>query len=98
MNKASAVRYIKARLMNAALEEKDKAYTDLRNSQLRTGDRSEKVRSYNYKENRVSEHRLNKNFQLDQFLNGRLQPAVEQLRLEETRKKLAAYAKELAAR
>ncbi|CAK0908541.1 unnamed protein product [Prorocentrum cordatum] len=56
MNKASAIRYIKARLMNAALEERDKAYSNLRSAQMGTGDRSEKVRSYNYKENRVSEH------------------------------------------
>lgn len=50
---------------------------DERRSQVGTGDRSEKIRTYNFKDNRVTDHRLNQNFSLEQILEGDLDKMIE---------------------
>ena len=50
-----------------------------RKSQVGTGDRSMRVRTYNFPQNRVSDHRIGENFSLEQVIQGRLDPLIEKL-------------------
>jgi peptide chain release factor 1 len=79
-NKESAMRILRARLLAKAQEEADAAASDARRSQVRTVDRSERVRTYNFPENRISDHRVNfKAYNLDQVLDGDLDAVVQSL-------------------
>ncbi|HZU57033.1 MAG TPA: peptide chain release factor 1 [Actinocrinis sp.] len=77
-NKESALRILRARLLAAAQEEADKEASDARRSQVRTVDRSERIRTYNFPENRLSDHRTGfKAYNLDQVLDGDLDPVIQ---------------------
>ena len=77
-NKESAMRIMRARLLAAAQEAADAAASDERRSQVRTVDRSERIRTYNYPENRIADHRTGyKAYNLDQVLDGDLDPVVQ---------------------
>jgi peptide chain release factor 1 len=77
-NKDSAMRILRARLLAAAQEEADKEASDARRSQVRTVDRSERIRTYNFPENRISDHRTGfKSYNLDQVLDGDLDPMIQ---------------------
>ncbi|MCW2753364.1 MAG: prfA [Marmoricola sp.] len=77
-NKDSAMRILRARLLAAAEEQANAAASDARRSQVRTVDRSERIRTYNYPENRISDHRTGyKAYNLDQVLDGALEPVIE---------------------
>ncbi|MFC7503587.1 peptide chain release factor 1, partial [Nocardioides sp. GCM10030258] len=77
-NKESAMRILRARLLQAAQDAADAEASDARRSQVRTVDRSERIRTYNYPENRISDHRTGyKAYNLDQVLNGDLQPLLD---------------------
>jgi peptide chain release factor 1 len=77
-NKEQALRILRARLLAAAQEEADAAASDARRSQVRTVDRSERIRTYNFPENRISDHRTGyKAYNLDQVLDGDLQPVLD---------------------
>ncbi len=77
-NKEQALRILRARLLAAAQEEADAAASDARRSQVRTVDRSERIRTYNFAENRISDHRTGyKAYNLDQVLDGDLQPVLD---------------------
>ena len=77
-NKESALRILRARLLAAAQEAADVAASDARRSQVRTVDRSERIRTYNFPENRIADHRTQyKAYNLDQVLDGDLDPVVE---------------------
>ncbi|HEU4910508.1 MAG TPA: peptide chain release factor 1 [Actinomycetes bacterium] len=90
-NKDQALRILRARLLAAAQEEADKEASDARRSQVRTVDRSERVRTYNFPENRIADHRVNyKAHNLDQVLDGDLDPVVQALADADTEAKLAA--------
>ena len=79
-NKESAMRILRARLIAHAQEERDKEAAASRKSQVRTVDRSERIRTYNFPENRISDHRVNyKAHNLDQVLDGDLDAIVEAL-------------------
>jgi peptide chain release factor 1 len=79
-NKESAMRILRARLLAKAQEEANAAASDARRSQVRTVDRSERVRTYNFPENRISDHRVNfKAYNLDQVLDGDLDAVVQAL-------------------
>ena len=76
-NREQAMRILRARLLAAAKEEADASASAARRSQVRTVDRSERIRTYNYPENRVSDHRTGyKAHNLDQVLDGDLGPVV----------------------
>ena len=76
-NKEQALRILRARLLAAAQEAADAEASDARRSQVRTVDRSERIRTYNYPENRISDHRTGyKAYNLDQVLDGDLQPVL----------------------
>ncbi|CAB4727437.1 MAG: peptide chain release factor 1 [Actinobacteria bacterium] len=77
-NKEAALRILRARLLAVAQEAADAEASDARRSQVRTVDRSERIRTYNYPENRISDHRTGyKSYNLDQVLDGDLQPVLD---------------------
>ncbi|WP_121258064.1 peptide chain release factor 1 [Nocardioides ferulae] len=77
-NKEQALRILRSRLLAAAQEEADAEASEARRSQVRTVDRSERIRTYNYPENRISDHRTGyKSYNLDQVLDGDLQPLLD---------------------
>ncbi|MDQ1697755.1 MAG: peptide chain release factor 1 [Frankiaceae bacterium] len=79
-NKESAMRILRARLLAAAQETADAEASTMRRSQVRTVDRSERVRTYNFPENRISDHRVGfKAYNLDQVLAGDLDAVVQAL-------------------
>ena len=89
-NREAALRILRARLLAAAQEEADKEASDARRSQVRTVDRSERVRTYNFAENRIADHRVNyKAYNLDQVLDGDLDAVVQALVDADTEAKLA---------
>ena len=76
-NREQAMRVLRARLLAARQEEEAAAANDIRRSQVRTVDRSERIRTYNYPENRIADHRTGyKSYNLDQVLDGDLEPVV----------------------
>ncbi|SFA91847.1 peptide chain release factor 1 [Amycolatopsis marina] len=80
-NRARALQVLQARLQAIAEEEAAAKAADTRRSQIRTVDRSERVRTYNFPENRISDHRVNyKAYNLDQVLNGELDGVLDALR------------------
>jgi peptide chain release factor 1 len=77
-NKESAMRVLRARLRQLAQDEADAEASAHRRSQIRTVDRSERIRTYNYPENRVTDHRTGfKAYNLDIILDGDLDPVVQ---------------------
>ena len=90
-NKESALRILRARMLAAAQEAADEAAMAERKSQVRTVDRSERIRTYNYPENRISDHRVNyKANNLDAVLGGELDPLIQSLLDADKAAKLAA--------
>lgn len=79
-NKEQALRILRSRLLDAARAEADAETADARRSQIRTVDRSERVRTYNFGENRISDHRTGfKAYNLDVVLDGELDDVVGSL-------------------
>jgi peptide chain release factor 1 len=88
-NKASALRILRSRLYDAMLQEKQDKEGAERKSKIGSGDRSEKIRTYNYPQNRVTDHRINLTIQqLDRIIDGRLDSIIENLIAEEQKRKL----------
>ncbi len=89
-NKEKAFRILRARLYAAELERQQSELAAERSSQIGTGDRSEKIRTYNYKENRVTDHRIGLTIkQLPTILEGDLDEFVTRLAAEDRASKLA---------
>jgi peptide chain release factor 1 len=79
-NKDQAMRILRARLLDAAQATADAETADVRKSQVRTVDRSERVRTYNFPENRISDHRTGfKAYNLDQVMDGALDDVIASL-------------------
>jgi peptide chain release factor 1 len=90
-NKEQALRILRARLLAMAQEEADAAAAAERKSQVRTVDRSERVRTYNFPENRISDHRVGyKAYNLDQVLDGELDGVIKALVDADMEQRLAA--------
>ena len=89
-NKATAFKLLAARLYEHALQEQEQQVGKERLAKVGTGDRSEKIRTYNYPQNRVTDHRINFTIQqLDRVMNGKLDPIIEALITEQQRRQLA---------
>lgn len=89
-NKASALKILRSRLYDQMLQEKLEKEGEARKSKIGTGDRSEKIRTYNYPQNRVTDHRINLTIQqLDRIIDGKLDAIIEGLIAEEQKRKLA---------
>ncbi|MBU6380637.1 MAG: PCRF domain-containing protein, partial [Acidobacteria bacterium] len=90
-NKDSALRILRARLLADAQEKAEAAAAAERKSQVRTVDRSERIRTYNFPENRLSDHRVNyKSNNLDAVLNGDLDDVIQALLDADKAAKLSA--------
>jgi len=77
-NREQALRILRARLLAIAEEQAAQEASDARRSQVRTVDRSERIRTYNFPENRISDHRVGfKAHNLDQVLDGDLDAIVD---------------------
>ena len=76
-NREQAMRILRSRLLQAAQEAADAEAADARKSQVRTVDRSERIRTYNFPENRISDHRTGfKSYNLDQVIDGELDAVI----------------------
>jgi peptide chain release factor 1 len=79
-NRAKAMRVLKARLLDKAQQEADAEVTEARRSQVGTGDRSERIRTYNFPQGRVTDHRINLTlYKLENVLNGDLDEFIQAL-------------------
>ena len=76
-NRERAMQILRAKLYEIKLREQQEAVTSMRRSQVGTGARSEKIRTYNYKDNRVTDHRLGQNFTLNPVLEGDIEEVVQ---------------------
>ena len=91
-NKDRAMQILRTRLYEAELAKQNAAIAAQRRSQVGSGDRSERIRTYNFPQGRVTDHRLtgdNKNFAIDSVINGGLDPIVDALTTAEQAAKLA---------
>ena len=89
-NKEQAMRILRARMLAAARATADAAAADARRSQVRTVDRSERVRTYNYPENRIADHRVGyKAYNLDAVLDGDLDAVLDALSAADRAERLA---------
>jgi peptide chain release factor 1 len=90
-NKLRAIQVLRARLQAVAEEEAEREASETRRSQVRTVDRSERVRTYNFPENRISDHRINyKAYNLDQVLDGDLDGVLAALAVADREERLAS--------
>jgi peptide chain release factor 1 len=79
-NKEKALRILRSRLMDAAQDEQQRRIARNRRSQVGTGDRSEKIRTYNFPQSRITDHRLNESFhRMETILDGGLDDITEAL-------------------
>lgn len=76
-NRERAMQILRAKLYEMKLREQQEAVTSMRRSQVGTGSRSEKIRTYNYKDNRVTDHRLGQNFSLAPVLEGDVEDLIQ---------------------
>ena len=88
-NKELAIKILKTRLYDLKLREKEEAEGKERRSKIGTGDRSEKIRTYNYPQNRVTDHRIGfTTMQLDRVMEGAMDEIIEALITEDQKRKL----------
>ena len=79
-NREYAMRLLKSRLYNIEKEKRDSELANERKSQVGTGDRSEKIRTYNYPQGRITDHRIGLSiYQMENFLNGNLDEMIDSL-------------------
>ena len=92
-NKDRAMKILRSKLYEAEREKRDAAIAAQRRSQVGSGDRSERIRTYNFPQGRVTDHRLNgdtKNFSIGSVINGGLDPIIDALTTQDQAQKLAA--------
>ena len=88
-NKEKAMRVLRARLYERMQSEKDAAYAGERRAQVGTGDRSERIRTYNFNEGRVSDHRIGKTiYSIDAFVDGDMDEIIDELILSSQQEQL----------
>ena len=88
-NREKALSMLKAKLYQMEEEKQNKEIYDERKAQVGTGDRSEKIRTYNFPQSRVTDHRLNENFyNITEIMEGNIENILELLRKKRTEEKL----------
>ena len=91
-NKERAMQILRAKLYDMKLREQQEAVRSMRLMQVGTGSRSEKIRTYNYKDNRATDHRLNQNYTLSTVLEGDLEPVIQSCISQDQQERLAELA------
>lgn len=88
-NKAKAMKVLRARLLAKIKSEEEQKIANSRKKQVKSGDRSEKIRTYNYPQSRVTDHRIGLTlYKLDKILEGEIDEIIEQLKIAERTEKL----------
>ncbi len=88
-NKEQAMKILKSKIYDNLEQQKNSELTEERKSKVGTGDRSEKIRTYNYPQNRVTDHRINFSImELDRVMDGNLDPIITALITEDQKRKL----------
>ncbi len=87
-NKERAKQILRAKLYKLELEAQQKTLMDEKRAQVGTGDRSEKIRTYNFKDNRITDHRINQNFNLQYVLEGDLEKVIDANIMADNERKL----------
>ncbi len=95
-NRERAMQILRAKLYELKLQEQQAAVTSMRRSQVGTGSRSEKIRTYNYKDNRATDHRLGQNFSLNSVLEGDLETIIQSCISQDQQEQLEALAESSA--
>ncbi len=90
-NRERAMEILRAKLYEIQIEEANKKERSERLMQVGTGDRSEKIRTYNYKDNRTTDHRLGCNFSLEPVLSGQLDEVIEACIAQEQKKQMERF-------
>ncbi|PON96627.1 Peptide chain release factor [Trema orientale] len=96
-NKTRALQLLRAKLYEIKVREQQEQIRNQRKSQVGTGARAEKIRTYNYKDNRVTDHRLKMNFELTSFLDGDIENAVQACSALEQKELLEELAESVGA-
>ncbi len=91
-NRERAMQILRAKLYEMKLQEQQAEVTSMRRSQVGTGSRSEKIRTYNYKDNRITDHRLNQNFSLSPALEGDIENMIQSCITQDQQRQLEALA------
>jgi peptide chain release factor 1 len=89
-NRERALEILRAKLLEREMAAAAERESSNRRAQVGSGDRSEKIRTYNYKDNRTTDHRLGRNFSLEPVLQGQLEDLIGACVAEEQRQKLEA--------
>ena len=91
-NRERAMQILRAKLYEMKLAEQQAEITSMRRSQVGSGSRSEKIRTYNYKDNRMTDHRLNQNFGLSGILEGDIETVVQSCITQDQQERLEELA------
>ncbi len=95
-NKERAMQILRAKLYEMKLREQQDAVTSMRRTQVGTGSRSEKIRTYNYKDNRITDHRLGHNFSLAPALEGDIDVMIQSCISQDQQERLAELAQAIS--
>lgn len=88
-NREKAMMILKSKLYDYYQGQKNKEYADTRKSQVGTGDRSERIRTYNFPQGRITDHRINyTSYNLTEFMNGDIDDLLTQLQIEDQKRRL----------
>ncbi|MEL6221866.1 MAG: peptide chain release factor 1 [Cyanobacteria bacterium J06627_8] len=93
-NRERAMQILRAKLYDLKLQEQQAEVTSMRRSQVGTGARSEKIRTYNYKDNRATDHRLGENFPLNSVLEGDIETIIQSCITQDQQERLEELAAE----
>ncbi|KAH7517113.1 hypothetical protein FEM48_Zijuj09G0027900 [Ziziphus jujuba var. spinosa] len=96
-NRTRALQLLRAKLYEIKMREQQESIRNQRKLQVGTGARAEKIRTYNYKDNRVTDHRLKVNFELTSFLDGDIEDAVQSCASTEQKELLEELAESVGA-
>ncbi|MEO0491203.1 MAG: peptide chain release factor 1 [Cyanobacteria bacterium J06659_2] len=96
-NRERAMQILRAKLYEMQLREQQEEVTSMRRSQVGTGARSEKIRTYNYKDNRITDHRLGKNFNLTPALEGDIDEMIQSCISQDQQERLQEIAASTAS-
>ncbi len=91
-NRERAMQILRAKLYEMKLQEQQDEITSIRRSQVGSGSRSEKIRTYNYKDNRMTDHRLNQNFSLNSILEGDIETVIQSCITQDQQERLQELA------
>ena len=91
-NKERGMQLLKTKLYDLELQKQTAQTRDLRRSQVGTGDRSERIRTYNFPQDRLTDHRIGENFALTPVINGDLETLIDALKVADQKAKLEQLA------